>query len=105
MLRVFSPHNRLPQAWIDPSEKWVIGFSFQLAINQHQFALHALGYCHLDKDTGSKIRKAYSNLLFRTITTPMAFTPPQEQKTKILSFSNYPIFHEVLSNQEIYESY
>jgi len=28
----------------------VIGFSFQLAIIQHQFALHALGYCHLCKD-------------------------------------------------------
>ena len=41
----------LPRNWLDPAREWVIGFSFQLAINQHQFALHALGYCHLCKDS------------------------------------------------------
>ena len=40
----------LPWNWLDPAREWVIGFSFQLAINQHQFALHALGYCHLCKN-------------------------------------------------------
>ena len=40
----------LPMNWLDPARRWVIGFSFQLAINQHQFTLHALGYCHLCKN-------------------------------------------------------
>ena len=35
---------------LKPDTQWAIGFSLQLAINQHQFALHALGYCHLCKD-------------------------------------------------------
>ena len=34
----------------EPVRTRVIGFSLQLAINQHQFSLHALGYCHLCKD-------------------------------------------------------
>ena len=42
--------RRLLSHWPVPVQQRVIGFSFQLAIIQHQFALHALGYCHLCKD-------------------------------------------------------
>ena len=42
--------RRLLTLWPLPEYQRVIGFSFQLAIIQHQFALHALGYCHLCKD-------------------------------------------------------
>ena len=42
--------RRLLTLWLLPEYQRVIGFSFQLAIIQHQFALHALGYCHLCKD-------------------------------------------------------
>ena len=49
--------RRLLTLWLLPEHQRVIGFSFQLAIIQHQFALHALGYCHLCKDTLPKFRR------------------------------------------------
>ena len=48
--------RRLLALWPLPEYQRVIGFSFQLAIIQHQFALHALGYCHLCKDDLPKFR-------------------------------------------------
>jgi len=48
--------RRLLTLWLLPEHQRVIGFSFQLAIIQHQFALHALGYCHLCKDGESLSR-------------------------------------------------
>ena len=48
--------RRLLALWPLPGYQRVIGFSFQLAIIQHQFALHALGYCHLCKDALLKFR-------------------------------------------------
>ena len=48
--------RRLLSHWPLPVQQRVIGFSFQLAIIQHQFALHALGYCHLCKDDLPKFR-------------------------------------------------
>ena len=49
--------RRWPMNWPLPAHKRAIGFSFQLAINQHQFALHTLGYCHLCKDKKSWQKK------------------------------------------------
>ena len=48
--------RRLLTLWLLPENQRVIGFSFQLAIIQHQFALHALGYCHLCKDDKQALR-------------------------------------------------
>ena len=48
--------RRLLSHWPLPVQQRVIGFSFQLAIIQHQFALHALGYCHLCKDGKRALR-------------------------------------------------
>ena len=45
------PASKITSELAEPDREWVIGFSLQLAINQHQFALHALGYCHLCKDS------------------------------------------------------
>ena len=44
------PASKITITLVVPAQQRVIGFSFQLAIIQHQFALHALGYCHLCKD-------------------------------------------------------
>ena len=43
-------HKKVSRLRLYPMKGWVTGYSFQLAINQHQFSLHALGFCHLDKD-------------------------------------------------------
>ena len=56
--------RRLLTLWLLPEYQRVIGFSFQLAIIQHQFALHALGYCHLCKDNkGASRSRTYFAIL------------------------------------------
>ena len=44
------PASKITSELAEPVREWVIGFSLQLAINQHQFSLHTLGSCHLCKD-------------------------------------------------------
>ncbi len=44
------PASKITSELAEPDREWVIGFSLQLAINQHQFSLHTLGSCHLCKD-------------------------------------------------------
>ena len=44
------PASKITSELAEPDREWVIGFSLQLAINQHQFSLHTLGPCHLCKD-------------------------------------------------------
>ena len=56
--------RRLLSHWPLPVQQRVIGFSFQLAIIQHQFALHALGYCHLCKDN---LPSNAAELIFRGV--------------------------------------
>ena len=49
------PASKITSELAEPDREWVIGFSLQLAINQHQFSLHTLGSCHLCKDDRAKL--------------------------------------------------